>query len=236
LLARRLSESIFRKWIAPTAEDRIIILLQTAYPILLDLTGRTIVIIGGGEVAARKARGVLEAGAARVRCVAPTFFEAMPSGVEKIDELYRPEHLDGAALVFAATDRADVNEAVVNDAHARNLWVNRADPDDELPGDFMVPAKLSRGQITLTVSAQSPAVAAMIRDRLAEQFDPRWEMLANAMVELRPMIKRSTLAIADRRKIFREIASEEAMNILSQCGAKALADWLVARHPELAHV
>src|SRR5690242_5848317 len=107
---------------------------------MLDVTDRLVVIVGGGPVAARKAAGVLEAGATRVRCVAPAFDPAVPESVERVEETYEPRHLDGAGLVFAATDLPAVNDAVVRDARARGVLATRADSDEEDPGDFTVPA------------------------------------------------------------------------------------------------
>jgi siroheme synthase-like protein len=202
---------------------------------MLNVTGRLIVIIGGGAVAARKARGLLEVGATKIRCVAPEFCEELAKEVERVRERYQPGHLDGATLVFAATDRPDVNDAVVRDAHARNLLVNRADVDEEDPGDFAVPAKLSQGEVTLTISAGSPALSALIRDRLQDLFDPRWQQMAAAMRELRPLIKSAGMNVANRRQIFRELASQEALNVVADGGTAGLHEWLLARHPELTH-
>lgn len=209
--------------------------MSHAYPITLDLAGRTVAIIGGGRVAARKARGLLQVGARRIYCVATAFCDELPAELERVKEPYQARHLDGASLVFAATDRPDVNEEVVRDAHARNLWVNRADVDEMEPGDFVVPANLRRGPIVIAVSAESPALAAMVRDRLEELLDPRWEAMAAAMQELRPMIKSAGVPIENRRTIFRELASEEALILLGDCGADGLRRWLLARHPELTH-
>jgi len=202
---------------------------------MLNVTGRLIVIVGGGAVAARKARGLLEAGASKIRCVAPEFCEELPKEVERVRERYQPSHLEGAALVFAATDRSDVNDAVVRDAHTRNLLVNRADTDDEDPGDFAVPAKLTRGDVTVTVSAGSPALSTLIRDRLQDLLDPRWQQMAAAMRELRPLIKSAGTKVANRRQIFRELASQEALNVVADRGTAGLREWLLARHPELIH-
>lgn len=209
--------------------------MPAAYPVMLDVTRRTIVIVGGGAVAARKARGLLDAGAARVICVAPGFCKELPPEAQRVDQPYRPEHLNGATLVFAATDRPEVNDAVVRDAHARGLLVNRADADEEEPGDFTIPAQLRRGLVTMTVSAASPALAALIRDRLAGQFDPRWQQLADAMQVLRPLVKTAGVDIAMRRGIFRELASDEALRIVAEGGTEGLRTWLIERHPELRH-
>jgi precorrin-2 dehydrogenase/sirohydrochlorin ferrochelatase len=205
------------------------------YPLVLDVSDRPTVIVGGGKVGARKARGLIDAGAKRVRCVSLEFCAEMPAEVERIGEQYHARHLDGAAIVFAATDRADVNEAVVRDAAARHLLVSRADRDDEEPGDFIVPAKLQRGGVSIAVSAGSPALSALIRDRLQTLFDPRWEQMAEAMASLRPLIKSARIDIAGRSRIFRELASEEALNVLADGGLPGLRAWLADRHPELTH-
>lgn len=210
--------------------------MRHAYPVNLDITGRTILIVGGGAVAARKARGLIEAGATRVRCVAPAFCDELPPEVERVRGTYCPDHLDGATLVFAATDRAEVNEAVIRDAHARNLLVNRADLDEDEPGDFTIPARFRQGDVTVAVSAGSPALAAFIRDGLEREFDARWARMADAMRELRPWIKSAAGAdVAARRMIFRELATEDALAVLAARGDAGLRDWLLARHPELNH-
>jgi precorrin-2 dehydrogenase/sirohydrochlorin ferrochelatase len=202
---------------------------------MLDVSGRFIIIVGGGVVAARKARTLLEAGATRIRCVAPEFCEDLPTEVERVRQSYQPDCLDRAMLVFAATNRPEINDAVVRDAHARNLLVNKADAGDEEPGDFTVPAQLVRGEVIVAVSAGSPALSAFIRDRLEDLFDPRWERLADAMCEIRPLIKSACPRITNRRDILRELASEDALNVVSDQGTQGLLKWLLARYPELTH-
>jgi siroheme synthase-like protein len=210
-------------------------LSRHAYPILLDLNDRLVVIVGGGAVAVRKAIGVLEAGVGQVRCVAPAFHADMPQAVLRVPEAYRPEHLDRAGLVFAATDSPEVNDAVVRDARTRGLWVNRADADDAQPGDFTVPARLRQGPVTVTVSAgAAPALAAAIRDGLAARWDPRWTAMAEAMQTLRPMVLSAKGQTAHRRgDILRDLATEEAMEVLSRGGVAGLTEWLVHRHVDL---
>jgi len=199
---------------------------------MLDMTDRTAVIIGGGAVAARKARGLLEAGA-KVRCVSPAFAPEISDLVERIWDVYHPHYLGGAVLVFAATDNPEVNNAIVRDARARNILVNRADTDDDHPGDFVVPASHRAGNILTTVSATSPAISAMIRDKVAENFDPRWRELADVMVQLRPAIVGSGLEIARRRQIFRDLATNDALDVLGKRGPEGLRRWLYSKYPEL---
>jgi siroheme synthase-like protein len=215
---------------------RLVALSRHTYPILLDLADRLVVIVGGGAVAVRKAAGVIEAAAGRIRCVSPTFHPDLPAVVERVPEPYRSEHLDGAGLVFAATDSAEVNDAVVRDARARGIWVNRADADDGLSGDFTVPARLREGPVTVTVSAGgSPALVAAIRDGLAARWDARWTAMAEVMQTLRPMVLSANLAGGRRSEILRDLASEEALDVLATGGVDRLTHWLRQRHPDLNH-
>jgi precorrin-2 dehydrogenase / sirohydrochlorin ferrochelatase len=207
-----------------------------AYPMMLDVSDRLVVIVGGGSVAARKATGLIECGATRVRCVAPTFHASLPAAVQRVEAKYDAKQLEGAALVFAATDDPSVNEQIVRDARSRNILVNRADADNEPPGDFITPAKFREadGAVTVTVSAGSPALGVLIRDEIARRWDPRWSKMAEVMKELRPMIvARHDIAEGRRRGMFHDLASVEALDVLAADGTAALRDWLNARFPEL---
>ena len=203
---------------------------------MLDVTDRLAVIVGGGAVAARKARGLLEAGAMRVRCVSPEFAGDMPESVERVRETYETRHLDGAWLAFAATDLAAVNDAVVRDARARNVLVSRADADDDRPGDFITPAKLRQGPVIVSVSTGgSPALAALIRDGLLGRWDPRWSRMAETMLSLRRKIIEGLDTPAARRAAFRDLATEEALAVLDAAGVAGVVQWLVERHLKNPH-
>lgn len=140
------------------------------YPVFLDLNDRLVVVVGAGPVGGRKVAGLLAAGAkVRVVCL-----ERAPiPGVEWLTEPYRPEHLDGACLVFAAAN-AQVNAQVVADARARGIWV--CDAADGSNGDFHTPAVHRRGPLVIAVgtSGRAPAVAVALRDHLAAQIGPEW--------------------------------------------------------------
>jgi siroheme synthase-like protein len=206
------------------------------YPLMLDIADRLVVIVGGGAVAARKAKGLLDCGATRVRCVSPAFGAGIPDGVERIEGRYGPRHLDGAALAFAATDDPAVNAAVVRDGRARGVLVNRADAvDDGEPGDFATPARWTDGAVSVTVSAGgSPALAALIRDGVKANWDPRWTRMAEAMQTLRPIITGpANLPPGRRKQIFHALASEESLAVIAEGGVERLHGWLLDRFPEL---
>ncbi|MGA2583072.1 MAG: bifunctional precorrin-2 dehydrogenase/sirohydrochlorin ferrochelatase [Tepidisphaeraceae bacterium] len=206
--------------------------MPLGYPIVLDLSRSRVVIVGGGAVAARKAAGVLAAGAAQLRAVAPKFVKDFPAAVERILETFEPRHLDGANLAFAATDSATANDAVVDEARKRGIWVNRADADDEDPGDFSTPALGRFGPITVAVTAGSPALAAALRDQLAGAIGNEWVNLAEALVHIRPTIKSSNLPITKRREILRSLATADAATAATG-GESALWEWTVGKFPEL---
>jgi len=194
---------------------------------LLDVTYRPVVIVGGGKVASRKAAGLLAAGATRVTVVSPEFNADMPIGVKRVSERYRLEHLTDAMLVFAATNVPNVNDAVVAEAQARGILVQRVDGDDERPGDFTTPAVHRDGPLIIAVSTGgSPPLAAEIRDRLAERIDPIWPRLAEAMQQLRPLILQ-TFAPDVRPSIFRRAASPEGAEIFRARGLDGLKDWVL---------
>ena len=202
-----------------------------AYPLMLDVTDRLIVIVGGGAVAVRKVKGLLDAGATRVRVVSPAFHDEMPAGVDCVTASYEAKHLDGAQLAFAATDATEVNGRVVRDARARGIWVNRSDDGEE--GDFATPAKLVDGEVTVTVSAGNAALAAAIRDDLATKLDRRHVKLADAMKTLRPAVRMSEADPQKRAAIFRELASDEALSAVDAGGIESVIGWLRQRHPNV---
>ena len=209
---------------------------RAKYPILLDLSNRRVVIIGGGTVAARKAKSVIAGGGSLglLSLVAPEISQEVPCEVERILDRYRPGYLDGASLVFAATDSPEVNDAVVRDARSRGILVCRTDrPDD---GDFIVPAVHRDGSITVAVSTNGPALSAFVRDEIASKFDANLSALADEMRALRPLITASKLAATRRSEILRSLASRNALDVLASGGPTALRDWLVLRYPELQSV
>ena len=144
------------------------------YPIFLDLSGQRCVVVGGGEVANRKARKLLQA-RAHVVVISPEIGAELESvAVEIHPRPYRRGDLEGAHLAFAATDSREVNAAVAREARGRGVPVNVADEPSE--GDFALPSTLRRGRLQVAVSTggASPTLARRIREELEEAFGPEW--------------------------------------------------------------
>jgi precorrin-2 dehydrogenase/sirohydrochlorin ferrochelatase len=144
------------------------------YPIFLDLSGRRCVVVGGGGVADRKARKLLQA-RAEVVVISPEVGAELESvAVEIHRREYREGDLEGAYLAFAATNVRKVNAAVAREAKERGIPVNVADSPSE--GDFALPSTLRRGRLQVAVSTggASPTLARRIRGELEEAFGPEW--------------------------------------------------------------
>ena len=175
------------------------------FPLILNLTGRLAVVVGGGAVGRRKAHALLDAGArARVVCPGPR-----PDGederLEWVAEAYRPEHLVGAALVFAAAT-PEVNARVVTDSRSAGIWVNSA--DDPERGDFFVPATVRRGDMLIAVSTggAAPALARRVRERLEEQFDDHFAAWVELLGEMRPVVLARVPDAERRRALFERLS------------------------------
>ncbi len=131
-------------------------------------------VVGGGGVANRKARKLLQARASVVVISPEVQPELKSMAAEVRRRPYREGDLEGASLAFAATDRREVNAAVAREGRERGVPVNVADRPDE--GDFALPSTLRRGRLQVAVSTggASPALARRIRRELEEAFGPEW--------------------------------------------------------------
>lgn len=147
----------------------------------MDLDGRRCVVIGGGAVADRKARKLLQA-RAEVVVISPKVSPALESiAVEILRRRYEPGDLEGAFLAFTATDSREVNAAVSCEARERNIPINVADKPSE--GDFALPSTLRRGRLQVAVSTggASPTLAQRIRQELEEIFGHEWAGLVEKL-------------------------------------------------------
>jgi len=168
-------------------------LMDGYYPVFLRLSGEKAVVLGGGPVAARKADGLLAAGAA-VTVVSPALcpeLERMVGErrVEHVGRAYEPGDMDGAAVVIAATDDPAVNVAVSLQAFKLGIPVNSVRPPSA--GSFIVPSTVRRGGLMLAISTGGgcPALAKRLRRELegfiGDEYGPFLEFLEEARAELK---------------------------------------------------
>lgn len=142
----------------------------SGFPLLLDLAGRRVVVVGGGRVGSRRARALLEAGA-EVHVVTLTASdEVVASGAAVELRGFRPDDLDGAWLAVACTDDTEVNAAVAEAAHQRHVFCVRA--DEAAAGSARTPAVLRRDGMTVAVAGgDDPLRAVALRDAISVGLD-----------------------------------------------------------------
>jgi len=194
---------------------------MSGYPItLVGLEAARCVVVGGGQVAARKVVALREAGAKPV-VISPVLCETLRCQAEKreiqaIQRAYRPGDLAGARLVIAATDDSAVNEKVWREAQAIGCLVNVV--DDPSHCDFYAPATVRRGALTISVSTagNSPALARRISQVLEEQFDASYEPYLALLGELRPLIRERIVDPARRQALWQGLLDSEILESLRE--------------------
>ncbi|WP_428910968.1 NAD(P)-binding protein [Niallia sp. Krafla_26] len=161
------------------------------YPIQLNLKGKRAVIIGGGKIAERKVRGLLHTGA-DIILVSPEITDNLKESVQtgKLywkQKSFSPEDINEAFLVIAATSDQEVNRTVKNSASPQQLVLLVDQPEDS---DFILPAVLNRGKLTLTVSTSgaSPTLTKKIKQSLAEQYDSRYQEYVDFLFQCRQWV------------------------------------------------
>ena len=160
------------------------------YPVLLDLAGRSCLVVGGGRVALGKVRGLLAVDA-RVTVVAPDVVDELAGldGVTFVRRAYEPGDLAGHRLAITAADDPAVNRQVFLDGEAAGVWVNSA--DDPANCAFTLPAVVRRGPITVAVSTggRSPAMARWLRDQIGGGLGAEHEVLLEMLAEHREALR-----------------------------------------------
>ena len=182
-------------------------------PVFLQLRSAHAVIVGGGSVAARKADLLLRAGA-RVTVIAPELRPDLSSRVRAgelthLAERFLPTHLDGAAIVIAATSLRDVNEAVSEAARERSVPVNVV--DDASLSTFIFPAIIDRSPVIVAVGSagQAPVLARWVRERIESILPASLGALARFMGARRQSVQQA-LRPAARRAFWERIVRGRA--------------------------
>lgn len=171
----------------------------TYYPIFLRLQGKNCVVIGGGNVALRKVKGLLECGA-KVTLISPKPHPEIVKWSKRrvihlIQRDYEKEDLEDAVSVFACTDVKKVNHKVAEDAKKVGALVNVA--DDPRSSDFIIPSFFRKGNLTIAVSTAgvSPALARKIRMRLEKSFGKEYASLLSIIGEIRSGMKKKGIIL-----------------------------------------
>ena len=180
---------------------------MVCFPLFIDLNDKTVLVVGGGPVAARKARVLLDYGP-RVLVCAPRFVPELEqlSGAELLRQPFVPDLLEGVSLAIAATDDRVLNRTVAQLCRKHAIPVNVADSRED--STFLFPAVVRRGRLSVGISTggASPAAAAYVRRTLEGQLPASLEPILDWLEDQREKGK-DALPPSRRRSWFSRLLS-----------------------------
>jgi precorrin-2 dehydrogenase / sirohydrochlorin ferrochelatase len=189
--------------------------LKLNYPIMLRLEGKKVVVVGGGKVGERKVSGLLGTNA-RIILISPDVTDhlnrlASRGMIEWQKRSFSKDDVEGALLIFAATNDNELNQSIKKAASDQQLVTIADDPEES---DFHVPAHIQRGRLSIAVSTggASPIFARKIREQLEQQFDERYEDYLEFLYSARQRILKEVKDPSRKRKILTAIVSGEFLN------------------------
>jgi uroporphyrin-III C-methyltransferase / precorrin-2 dehydrogenase / sirohydrochlorin ferrochelatase len=196
-------------------------------PVNLKLAGLTALLVGGGKVGTRKAR-LLSLAGARLRVVAPQVSTELEQLLQQhqgqwVKESYTGTHLDGAALVVAATPDQAVNQQISADAKARNLPVNVVDSPELCT--FIFPSIIDRSPLVIAISSsgRSPVLSRLLRRKIEAMVPAAYGRLAEFAGNFRSLVK-DHISDESTRRLFWEQTVEGTVGELVLAGREQKAE------------
>jgi len=187
--------------------------MKKYYSIMLDIEEKPCTIIGGGRVAERKALSLLEHGA-NVTVISPEATEklqalAADAKIEYVKRAYMPGDLKGSKLVYVATNNLEVSRDCRLEAEAEDIIINVVDVPSLC--DFIVPAVVKRGELTISVSTNgcSPMLSRRLREELEEAYGEEYGDYVAILGALRTIAMKELKDIKLREELFRTIVYDE---------------------------
>lgn len=213
------------------------------FPMFFKLEGRSCLVVGGGDVAARKVSLLVRAGG-KVTVIAPELCESLQGRLNADEIQFEQKNFDTVdivhySLVIAATDDKSVNRSISELAQQNNIPVNVVDQPELC--SFVVPSIIDRSPVQVAVSTggASPVLARLLRARLETMIPSAYGKLASLMEDFRGKVKQQ-FKDPDKRRYFwekvvqgpiaemvfsgKEEAAREAMHSAVDEGEKAMPD------------
>ncbi|NLW80902.1 MAG: bifunctional precorrin-2 dehydrogenase/sirohydrochlorin ferrochelatase [Desulfovibrionales bacterium] len=212
------------------------------YPLLADLTTLHCLVVGTGEVGLRKIEGLLACAPAQVVGLDPAPPSPQQSALLARHSVFtyaqRPfdeSDLDGMHLVFACTAACEVNARIGRACRQRNILCNIADDPEQ--GTFVLPASITRGDLTITVSTSgaSPALSRIIRQDLEQRYGPEYAGLTRFLALLRPALLGLGHGCSENRDIFRAVVMSSLPELIKSKNRDACLELLHRLLPTTLH-
>lgn len=176
------------------------------FPLFHRLSDKTILVVGGGDIAARKIH-LLQRSGCRIQVVAPSILPVIANNPNCDCELrsFDPADIDGKALVVSATDIEEVNQRVSKESRARGVLVNVVDSPELC--DVIFPSIVDRDPliIAITSSGQAPVLARSVRAKLESTIPASYGHLAQLASRFRNAVKKRFTSLDDRRYFWEKV-------------------------------
>ncbi len=211
-------------------------------PIFCRLDNKPVLLVGGGEVAQRKARLLLDAGA-QLTVVAPELDPelaklAANGNIEWLAGEFAPAQLTGKWLVVAATDRREVNALVYQSANRARIFANVV--DDPKRSSFIMPSIIDRSPLMVAISSggKAPVLARLLREKLEALLPQHLGAVAAFAGSLRERVKARFASMGERRRFWERLLGADRLGQALARGdhasAHQLADSLFADESQSA--
>lgn len=160
------------------------------YPIMINLDGKEVTVIGGGKIAYRKVKNFIDFGY-KVKVISIDFiekFKDIENSIDLIKDEYREEYIENSFIVVAATNNKSINEAIGMYCIKKNKLVNVV--DNPKLSSYTVPSAIRRGDLVIGISTsgKSPSLAAKIKKDLEQIYDDSYEEYIQLLGEIRNKI------------------------------------------------
>ncbi|QOR66992.1 siroheme synthase [Cytobacillus suaedae] len=166
--------------------------MKRHYPIMLDLDGKQVIVVGGGKIAERKVIGLLDTNA-HITVISPTLTEVLSQLVQEQriqckEKTFESTDITNPLLVFGATNNKGVNEEVKKAAEEKQILCLLV--DSPLESDFHIPSTITRGRLQLMISTSgaSPTLAKKIKQELEKKYDESYEKFLHFLFDARQQI------------------------------------------------
>ena len=193
--------------------------MNTYYPVYIELRGQPCVVIGGGKIAEGKVNGLLAA-QANVTVISPDLTSHLSDLVNAkqisyLARTYQPGDLTSAFMVICATDQAEINHQVWQEATANRQLVNVV--DDTPRCNFIAPSILRKGDLTIAISTsgKAPALAVRLKERLQRELGSEYERFLELAGELREPLARHVPDFETRKALWYELVDSEILDVLA---------------------
>ena len=194
--------------------------MNNYYPIFVNLKDQPCTVIGGGKIAEGKVEGLLDAGA-MITVISPALTPALQNLADEkqftyIERIYQHGDLNGAFMVICATDQNDINHQVWMDASENHQLVNVV--DDTPRCNFIAPAILRKGDLSIAISTggKAPAMAVRLKEFLDRNIGPEYARFLELAGQLRSPLAKHIPDFETRKALWYQILDAGVLDLLSQ--------------------